>query len=297
MLLTFCGKPVSYQHLAAEQEAVQQGKIAFGLGIAEPEQGLLALYSPNDGVVQKIYGQVDAWYNKGDKILDLNTELADAELQKWTLEQVVFEQQKNRILANIKHKQLEINYLQKKVEIENADNISALVENKKFESVYHYQQAQLEQRQLEDDLRHFEEQKALAFAKKRIIQLQKSARTLHAPTDGKLKSLDVMLGTSLLHTQKIGFFATESPLIVRCELLRLAAEKTSLNQNVILRDLLTHDTLARAQVSWLSSLVTDSEFGPRTEPSEQVRCARLRIVQPILRNIVLGTKVECVVVF
>jgi multidrug efflux pump subunit AcrA (membrane-fusion protein) len=298
MLLTFCGKPTSYQHLAGEQEAVQQGKIAFGLGIAEPEKGLLALYAPSDGVVEKIYGQVDSWYNKGDKILDLSCDLPNAALQEWNLEQLILEQEKSNILVKIKAQQLTINYLQKKVERENAENINKFsAEAKQFDAEYEYRQAQLTQRQLEENLQHFEAQKTLAFAKKRLIQFQKSAYTLRAPADGKLKSLDVLLGTSVLHTQKIGFFAVESPLIVRCELPRLAAEKTNLDQKVILRDLLTHDTLAHAQVSWLSSLVTESELGARTDATEQIRRTHLHIEQPMRRNIVMGTKVECLVVF
>ncbi len=298
MLLTFCGKPSSCQHFAAEQEAVQQGKIAFGLGVAEPEKGLLLLLPPNDGIVEKIYGQVDAWYNKGDKILDLNCELPNAELQKWNLERTVLEQQKNKILENIKQQQLTISYLQKKVLIANVENINNIqFEAKKNEAEYLYQQAQLIQRQLEQDLLRFEEQNTLAFAKKRILQLQKTARTLRAPIDGKLKSLDVAVGTSVLSTQKIGFFAAESPLIVRCELPRLAAERTNIHQKVIIRDLSTHDTLAQAQVSWLSPLVTDAILGNAKGENEQVRCAQLSLSLPLLRNIIIGTKVECVVVF
>lgn len=269
----------------------------FGIGRIEPELKILELTSETTGIIKAIYFQPGAMVSQGQKMIDLTSDIEQAQL--------------SQSAAKIKVQLSEIEAAQARLagtKIK-ADNARANFERAKnlfdqnAEAQRTFDDARTEYESLVQQIKQLEAEVTTAQnllkqyqAAYQLAQADLNRKFISAPTDGQILALDVTIGSLISMGQVFGTFAPKSALSAWCEIDELFAPQVQINQQAYIRSQGMADTLAWGKVSFVGPyLRKKSIFADDVGVLEDRRVREVRILLDPMANILYGTRVECVI--
>lgn len=299
LFLTACGGKDSDEKKGdAKQESVTipaNVNMIVGIGKVEPENGIVDLASNTGGIVTSVKKQAGDSLEEGQVIIKLNSK--DDALQAQQIRDQIATQKKQANADQIAIGQYEAQIEDKKNTLatseklaqtgaETRQNVELLKTNRKV------LQVQLEK-----------SQKTAAASQSKINELQAQLRsaqhsvgekTIKAPSDGVLLSMDAKVGSAIQPLESFAQFATKGPMIVHGEADEMFANKLALGQKVSIHYIGDSQVVATGEITFLSpSLSNKSLF--TDEPGEQQdrRVRRFKVLLDNMNGLLINQKVEC----
>ena len=272
-------------------------KIVVGTGRVEPAGEIISLASPTGGIVERIFKNEGDNVKKDEPLLKLEDrlEILRADQLRWQ----VASQRTEINLSVILQKQAEIKlenrsrYLEATRNLQkmgaetsqNLDDLETEVNNLKMEA----EAARSKVDQSQSRLRDLEAQ--LGYA-----QAEVARKTLKAPSDGILLSLDAREGASINQFGPYGDFAPAGPVIVRAEIDELFADRLEIGQQAEIRYVGSDSTIATGKVIYLSPwLKKKSLFTQRAGDQEDRLVLEVKVSLDNGSSLILNSRVECVI--
>ena len=268
-----------------------------GIGRIEPELKILEINSQTSGIITGIAFQSGERVSKGQTILEL-----DSAVEKARIGQAAARIQTQ--LSQIKAAKAALASVMIR-----AENARLIYERTKIlfeqgtETQYSFDLAKADYESLLEDTNRLkaEAQSAEKLARQYradqiLAQAEYDKRFVTALTDGQLLSLDITLGSWVTPQKIIGTFAPESPLSAWCEIDELFATKVQIGQKAFVRQQGTTEPLAHGAVSFAGPyLRRKSIFSDEVGDLQDRRVREIRITLDQDANILLGSRVECVI--
>ena len=272
-------------------------RIVVGTGRVEPAGEIISLASPTGGIVEKIYKNEGDNVKKDEPLIKLEDRLESlrADQLRWQ----VASQRTEVDLSVISQKQAEIKlenrsrYLASTRNLQNKGaetsqnlyDVEAVVNNLKMEA----EAARVRIDQARSRLKDLEAQ--LGYA-----QAEVARKTLKAPADGILLSLNAWEGASINQLGTYSDFAPAGPVIVRAEIDELFADRLAQGQQAEIRYVGSGSTIATGRVTYISpSLKKKSLFTQRAGDQEDRLVREVKVSLDNGSSLILNSRVECVI--
>ena len=272
-------------------------KKVVGLGRVEPEMRIVSLSSEVPGIISLILVQPGEKVGKGDGIVQLSDRIEQARIELAKSQILVQESQVVSAKAMLETTRARLlstknNYLRLKKLVES--------EAKPRSS---FEQAQAEYDSLVADIKRLESN--VSTARIKLIQLQAELhlaqaqlvqKTIAAPANGLLLSIDIPAGSHISPGETVGSFAPESGLTVWCEIDELFADQIKTGQKAFIRLPGRSKNQGEGIVSFAGPwLRKKSIFSDDIGDLEDRRVREVRIRLNPGTDILLGSRVECVI--
>lgn len=266
-----------------------------GIGRVEPEKGIVNLASEAGGIVQSVNKHAGDTVRKGAVILMLKQN--DAKLKMQQLKDQILTQQRqmqsdqivvNQYKAQLQNKTQTLATSEKLAQTgaETRENVASLKTEKKVLEV------QLAQRE-----------KAVSIDRSKISTLQtqlKSAentlreKTVRAPSDGILLSMDAKAGGAIEPLTSFATFAPKGPWVVHGEADEMFANRLAIGQQVSIRYIGNVNTITTGEIIYLSpDLSNKSLFTDAPGEKQDRRVRRFKVLLDSTGRLLLNSKVEC----
>lgn len=298
LFLIFCDNNAAKKKLETENTKHSNStNHIIGIGKIIPENDIIQLASPVNGIVQAIYKRENDSVAVGTIILELVHQLED---------------QKFIHLSN----QITTHLAQIKVDLAGVGELEAKITNAQNE-LHHLQSLLLkgaETQQMVDNASTNlitltanlnKLQAAVGVTKSRwqeaktnlkTAQLEKELKIIKSPVNGKILELTVLIGSSVSMQQTFAQISPEGKTIVICEIDELNASKIVVGQQGWIRGIGSSDTLSSGTVYFTSSFLKKKSLF--TDQSGEKQDRRVRTIKMLLNNpetLLLNARVECVV--
>lgn len=127
-------------------------------------------------------------------------------------------------------------------------------------------------------------------------QAEVARKTLKAPADGILLSLNAWEGASINQLGTYSDFAPAGPVIVRAEIDELFADRLAQGQQAEIRYVGSDSTIATGRVTYISpSLKKKSLFTQRAGDQEDRLVREVKVSLDNGSSLILNSRVECVI--
>jgi HlyD family secretion protein len=296
LLLFSCG---SDKKDSTQLNNIDSIKIKEVVGIAniEPLQRILTLTPEASGIVKKINIEINQSVKKGDilYVLDNTTELAQLHQaqSKLATQKAVIE----KTHASLKTAETNVNNA--KVNIDRSQNLFA--------------SNAITKKQLEDEQLNYETKKLqlessktdLEQAQKRLVELNSDVeyyqtildkKTIKAPLDGKILSVDTKLGATVSTGTSLSDFAPEGPVMAITEIDELFADQIKIGQPAYVRAQGDTVILAKGKVILAAPyLRKKSLFSDKVDNLEDRRVREVRVQLDSTETLLIGSRVECII--
>ncbi|MBC7451907.1 MAG: biotin/lipoyl-binding protein [Cytophagales bacterium] len=274
-------------------------KIQTVVGIAniEPLQRILSLTPEANGIVKKINVEINQKVKKGDVlyVLDNETELAQLHQAQSKL---------STQLAAIGKSETDIETSEA-----NLKNAKTNVDR----SQRLFDSNAITQKQLEDEKLNYETKSLqVAVSKQELQQTQKrlnelrsdveyfqtllNKKTVKAPLDGIILSVDTKLGSNVTPTSILSDFAPDGPIMAITEIDELFADNIKLGQLAYIRA--QGDTIIIATGKVIQTapyLRKKSLFSDKVDNLEDRRVREVRVQLDSTKHVLIGSRVECII--
>jgi multidrug efflux pump subunit AcrA (membrane-fusion protein) len=293
-----CGNKTKKENLKIEnaKKAIAVNQIV-GIGKIVPENDIIQVSSPVNGIVMKIDKKENDTVHIGDVLLQLDHQLEDEKITQM-------------------NKEVATQAAQIKVDAASVGEWTAKASNakKELQSLQNLLMKGAETQQAVDDKAtelktikaNLNKLVATVNVSKRKWQETKTAmqsavierdqKIIKSRIDGKILEISVLIGSSVSIAQSIAQISPLGNTIAICEIDELNAEKIIVGQKGWIRNIGASDTLSTATVySALSFLKKKSLFTDQSGEKEdrRVRTIKMMIDQP--EKLLLNARVECVV--
>lgn len=274
----------------------QVGEI-IGIGRVEPAEDVINLATNDGGVVARLLIHAGDHVAAGAIVLELEKSVAAAKLpqirariatqqaQLVADEKAVAEAETR--LENLRKSLARLqNLFEKNAETaENRDNAQFEVQN---------QQAAVEQLRAVAQVSRMrlEEVKNDLLVAERELAL----KTIKAPVSGRILSVSTQVGNALAPQSAFAELAPDGPIIVRCEVDELLADRVQTGQAAAIRIIGTEKTIAEGEVTYAAPLLKAKSLFAETPGEKEDR--RVREVKILLHkpgNLLFNARVECVI--
>ena len=272
-------------------------KIVVGTGRVEPAGEIISLASPTGGIVERIFKNEGDNVKKDEPLIKLEDRLESlrADQLRWQVASqrtevdlnVISQKQAETKLENRSRFLESTRNLQKKgaETSQNLDDLETEVVNLKMDA----EAARVKADQARSRLKDLEAQ--LGYA-----QAEVASKTLKAPSDGILLSLDAREGASINQFSSYGDFAPAGPVIVRAEIDELFADRLVVGQLAEIRYVGSDSTIATGKVMYLSPwLKKKSLFTQRAGDQEDRLVREVKVSLDNGSSLILNSRVECVI--
>ncbi len=268
-----------------------------GIAIIEPAARIVGLSAEQGGRVRALRADVGARLKKGQPILELDAaveqaQAAQANARIATQQDAVKTALENLRILQVKLQKTERDLVRDRALLEKNALTQQEFDNALFAVDDLRQQASAQEAAMRQEQTRAGELRAeLAYFQ--TLLRQKSVR---APADGILLSLDAKVGQYLDTKNAFGEFAPAGPVIALTEIDELFADRVRVGQRAYIRPQGKTDTLSTGVVVLTSpylrkkSLFSDN---PSDLEDRRVREVRVQLDQP--DKVLLGARVECVV--
>jgi HlyD family secretion protein len=274
-------------------------KINEVIGIAniEPVQRILSIIPEAEGIVKVIDVEINQKVKKGDALYVLDNSTETAQLHQAQSKLATQEALIEKSMTDIETAEANLN---------NAK--TNLDRSKKL-----FQSNAITQKQSEDDQLNYDT-KALQLnsSKKDLLQTQKrlnelkadveyyqtllDKKTVRAPLNGTILSVDVKLGDNVSNTTSVSDFAPDGPVMAITEIDELFADKIKVGQSAHIRA--QGDTIILASGKVIEAapyLRKKSLFSDKVEDLEDRRVREVRIQLDSTEKLLIGSRVECII--
>jgi len=268
-----------------------------GIGRIEPEARILELTSEVPGIVKEIHFKPGDFIQEGSVLLTLSNSVEMARVEQ---KKAQIQTQKSRILAA----EAALSSVQIQAENARANFMRAkTLYERNAGTKKDFDQSQSEYEALLEDTKRLEAEvvaaKDLLYQEKLDLEVARrelSLKSVKILSSGQLLSLDITLG-SFLHTgEAFGTFAPDSPLIARCEIDELFADRVKVGQRAYIRKQGETEALAEGRVSFAGpSLRRKSIFSDEVDELVDRRVREVEIKLDKGAGLLIGSRVECVI--
>jgi multidrug resistance efflux pump len=286
-----------------EKQEIENARLAItinhivGIGKIIPENDIIQLSSPVNGIVQRIYKKENDTVSIGTVILELEHDLEDAKIL----------QSKNEV--NTQSAQIKVDaasvgeYEAKKsnaeLELQHLQNL--LLKGAETQQTVDDETTNL--KALNSNLKRLEA--SVAVSKSRLqetkatlktAQVERDQKIIKSPINGRILELTVLIGGSVSIQQSFGQIGPEGKTIAICEMDESNAEKISVGQKGWIRNVGSSDTLTTGTVYFASSfLKKKSLFTDQSGEREDRRVRTIKIILDKPDKLILNARVECVI--
>ncbi len=287
-----------------KKEAAQLNKIdsvtireVIGIANVEPLQRILTLTPETNGIIKKINIEINQKVKKGDVlfVLDNETELAQLHQAESKLATQLSVIEKNKAAV----KTAETNLNNAKTNLSRSKNLfeSNAITKKQWED---------EQLNFETKNLQFESGQAdLQQAQKRLAELKSdieyyhtivSKKTIKAPLNGTILSVDTKLGSNVATSTALSDFAPDGPVMAITEIDELFADKIKIGQPAYVRAQGDSIVLAKGKVILAAPyLRKKSLFSDKADNLEDRRVREVRVQLDSTETLLIGSRVECII--
>lgn len=272
-------------------------KEVTGIANVEPLQRILTLTPETTGIIKKINIEINQKVQKGDIlfVLDNETELAQLHQSesKLATQHSVIEKNKAALRT------AETNLSNAKTNLNRSKNLfeSAAITKKQWED---------EQLNFETKNLQFESSQAdLQQAQKRLTELKSDVeyyqtilnkKTIKAPLNGTILSVDTKLGSNVATSTALSDFAPDGPVMAITEIDELFADKIKVGQPAYVRAQGDSIVLARGKVILAAPyLRKKSLFSDKADNLEDRRVREVRVQLDSMETLLIGSRVECII--
>ena len=296
-ILASCNNKSAQKKLDIEnaQQAIALTRIV-GIGKILPENDIIQLSSPVNGIVQKIYKKENDAVNIGTVILELNHELEDAKIMQLRTEVNTQSAQIKVDAASVgefdakaSNATMQLQRLQKLL-LNNAETQQAVDDETTNLKVLNFNVKKLEA--------------IVAVSKSKLKEINATLNTaqvgrdqkiITSPIAGRILELMVLIGGSVSTLQSFGQITPKGKTIAICEIDESNAGKVFVGQKGWIRNVGSADTLSTGTVYFAASFLKKKSLF--TDQSGEKEDRRVRTIKMMLDNpnqLLINARVECV---
>lgn len=274
-----------------------QVDVVVGIGKVEPENGIVNLASSTGGIVSSVNNQAGDSLKKGQVIVTLDHK--DAALQVQQISNQIATQQQ-QVLAD----QIAIGKYKDQLE----DKQKTLTTSEKLaqtgaETRQNVESLKTDLKVLQVQLNQSKKTAVVSQSKVKELRAQLETvqnnvreKTIKAPSNGVLLSINAQVGGAIQQLESFAKFAPQSPTVIHGEADEMFANKLMLGQEVTVHYIGDSHTITTGRINFLApnlsnkSLFTD-------EPGEQQdrRVRQFKVLLDSTDHLLLNTKVECTI--
>jgi len=288
---------------ASQTDSLQTAAVPKGinevLGIAQIEPaGRISQLSPETGgLVKKIDVEIGQQLTKGQPILTMDNAIETAQLRQAN---VKIGTQQDAIAVARQNRQTLLVQLQKaQADLKRNETLFAGkaltqqdLDNSRFTVLDLQQQIQASEAQVKQAEGRITELRADI----RYASTVAGLKTVNAPANGTLLSLDAKVGQYLNNNESIGDFAPAGPLVAVTEIDELFASKVKVGQKAYIRLQGGSEKLSTGTVMLASPyLRKKSLFADNSTNLEDRRVREVRVQLDNPENVLIGARVECII--
>ncbi|OIN56061.1 HlyD family secretion protein [Arsenicibacter rosenii] len=269
----------------------------LGIAIIEPEALITELSAETGGLIRDVKVNIGDKLTKGQTILVLDNAVESAQLRQATTK--IGTQQDAIEAARQNLNKLRLQLTKAQADLQRDEKLfkgNALTQKELEDSRYTVADVQQQINAAEAELKQSQSRITELRADIGYYNTVQGQKTVKAPADGTLLSLDAKVGQYLTTNQSIGEFAPAGPLIALTEIDELFAIKIKVGQKAIIRPQGSNEVLTTGTVVLTSPyLRKKSLFSDNTGNLEdrRVREVRVKIDEP--DKVLIGARVECLI--
>ena len=296
-ILLSCNHKSAQEKLEIEKakQAIPISRIV-GIGKIIPENDIIQLSSPVNGIVRKIYKKENDAVNIGTVILELDHELEDAKIVQLRTEvntqfaQIkVDEASVGEFEAKASNANMELQRLQKLLS-NNAETQQTVDDETTNLKVLNFNVKRLEAIVAVSKSKLKETKATLNTA-----QVERDQKIITSPIGGRILELTVLIGGSVSIQQSFAQITPKGKTIAICEIDESNAGKVFVGQKGWIRNVGSADTLSTGTVYFAASFLKKKSLF--TDQSGEKEDRRVRTIKMMLDNpnqLLLNARVECV---
>lgn len=268
-----------------------------GIARIEPQDPIIQLSTPVNGVVKKIWKSENDDIKTGTVILELDHELEDAKILQQQIE------------VSTQTKQLKADRDAVSEYLARYDN--AVSEYQHLKSLYekgaeiqqNIDKANTEMKSLKSNLNRFlslaevsESKLIQSKASLRTVMIERDQKIIKSPVKGTILEINAQPGEFLDNQQSFAQIRPEGKIIAVCEIDEINADKITNGQKAWIRNVGAADTLTTGNVYFISSfLKKKSLFTDQSGEKEDRRVRTIKVMLDNPEHLLLNERVECVV--
>jgi len=284
-----------------QEKEIAKQTIAFnqivGIGKVIPENDIIQLSSPVNGIVRKIYKTENDTVGIGTVILELDHQLEDAKLVQLNNELKTQAAQIKVDEANVTDYDAKINNA--KPELQHLQNLLL----KGAETQQTVDDATTSLKSLNANLTRLEASVNVSKSKLQetkaavnTARIERDQKIITSPVNGRMLELTVLIGGSVAIQQSFAQINPEGKTIAICEIDEMNAEKIFVGQKGWIRNVGSTDSLSTGIVYFTSSFLNKkSLFTDQSGEKEDRRVRTIKMMLDHPDNLLLNTRVECVI--
>jgi HlyD family secretion protein len=272
-------------------------KQVVGIANIEPLQRILTLTPEVNGIVKKINIEINQKVKKGDIlfVLDNETELAQLHQAQSKLATQISVIQKN----NAAVKTAETNVENSKTNLERSKKLfasNAITQKALEDEQLNYETKKLQLESSQSDLEESHKRLTELKADVEYYQTLLNKKTITAPLNGTILSVDTKLGSNVSPSSSLSDFAPEGPVMAITEIDELFADQVKIGQKAYIRAQGDTIKLATGNVILVAPYLRQkSLFSDKADNLEDRRVREVRVQLDSSEILLIGSRVECII--
>jgi multidrug efflux pump subunit AcrA (membrane-fusion protein) len=300
-LAVACSNPMDRQNISGDSAAVAERPAKMtqvvGIGKIEPENDIIQLSSPVNGVVYKILKKENDSVRAGETILELDHQVEDAKIRQLASQVNTQNAQISADEAGVL--EFQAKYNNSVVELQRLQKLLA----KGAETQQTVDDANTSLLGFQSNLNRL--QANVGVSKSRLSETraalavarqERDQKIISSPVKGKILEITTLIGSSIDSKQSFAQISPFGKTIAVCEVDELFAGKVNDGQKAWIRNLGSLDTLATGTVYFTASfLKKKSLFTDLAGEKEDRRVREIKILLDDPEKLLLNARIECVV--
>jgi len=297
-VLSSCGDKSANKKLEIENttQAISLNHIV-GIGKIIPENDIVQLSSPVNGIVEKIYRKENDTVTIGTIILELIHDLEDAKVIQLNNELSTQSAQIKMDAASVTDYEAKVSNAKKELQ-----RLQDLL-NKGAEMQQTVDDASTNLKSLNANLIRLKAAASLSESRLKEIkanlktaQIERDQKIIRSPINGKILELSVLVGGSVSMQESFAQISPAGKTIAICEIDESNADKIIVGQKGWIRNVGSSDSLSTGTIYFASSFLKKKSLF--TDQSGEKEDRRVRTIKMMLDNpdkLLLNARVECVI--
>lgn len=268
-----------------------------GIAVIEPAARISQLSAETGGLIRSINVNIGQQLTKGQVILTMDNAVETAQLRQANVKIKTQQDAIETARQNVQTLRVQLGKAQDDLRRNQTLFAGNALTRKELDDAQ-YQVSNLQQqiRASEAQVRQAESQIASIRADVQYASTVAGLKTVRAPANGTLLSLDAKVGQFLNSNQSIGDFAPAGPLVAITEIDELFALNVKVGQRAYVRPQGSDEKLTTGTVVLASPyLRKKSLFADNTANLEDRRVREVRVQLDNPGSVIIGARVECVI--
>lgn len=268
-----------------------------GIAVIEPAARISQLSAETGGLIRSIKINVGDVVKKGQVLLTMDNAVETAQLRQAGTKIKTQQDAIETARQNVQTLRVQLDKAQ--ADLKRNETLfagKALTQKDLDDSRYTVQNLQQQIRASEAQVRQAQSQISSLRADIQYASTVAGLKTVRAPADGTILSLDAKVGQFLNSNQSIGDFAPAGPLVAVTEIDELFALRVKVGQKAFVRPQGSDERLSTGTVVLTSPyLRKKSLFADNAQNLEDRRVREVRVQLDDPNKVIIGARVECVI--